>query len=104
MAASPAPAEFATADPVATVRGVLLVVGPTGVAVAEPEATGVAAIVPLLTTLDTTEPAGELAAPVESGMMAEVESVTTGGVLVLVAGQTTVVKVNISVVVTPPLV
>jgi hypothetical protein len=89
MAASPAPAEFAIADPVAIVRGVLLVAGPTGVAVAEPEPLGVPTTVPLLTTLDTTGPPGELEPPVESGMMAEVESVTTGSALV--AGQTTVV-------------
>jgi hypothetical protein len=104
MAASPAPAEFAIPDPVTTVRGVLLVVGPTGVAVAEPEALDVAATVPLLMPLDPTGLDGGVEPPVERGMVTEVESVATGVVLVLVAGQTTVVKVKISVVVTPPIV
>jgi hypothetical protein len=102
MAASPAPAEFAIPDPVTTVRGVLLVVGPTGVAVAEPEALDVAATVPLLMPLDPTGLDGGVEPPVERGMVTEVESVATG--VVLVAGQTTVVKVKISVVVTPPIV
>lgn len=102
MAASPAPAEFAIPDPVTTVRGVLLVVGPTGVAVAEPEALDVATTVPLLMPLDPTGLDGGVEPPVERGMVTEVESVATG--VVLVAGQTTVVKVKISVVVTPPIV